>query len=280
VSPRTCRAGAPSATCRRTRAARSATRTPTRCTSARRAGPTSSGAARSGGRRCDARTILRIEDQRPYLKFHSDGKRVIHIAYTEGNAGSFVNSVYYLRYREGAFHRADGTRVARIRDLPLHPNKGERVYDSRPDGVRAWVWDIAARRDGRPVIVYALFPAGKDCIYERAEFTDGQWVRHPIINAGGRIGHFYAPGISLDHENPDVAYLSRKVDGKYVVQRWRTEDRGETWTHRTINAGGTGDCLRPITPRGRATEADVVWMQGRYRGYTDYRTDVRAHFSR
>jgi BNR repeat-containing family member len=144
-----------------------------------------------GNRWSDARTILRIPDQRPYLKFHSDGKRIIHVAYTEGNAGSFVNSIYYLRYRDGAFHRGDGTRVARIRDLPLRPSEGERVYDSRVDGVRAWVWDVAARRDGRPVIVYALFPPGQDCIYERAEFTDGQWERHPIVSAGGRIGHFY-----------------------------------------------------------------------------------------
>ena len=74
-----------------------------------------------------------------YLKFHTDGLSDIHIAYTEGNPGSFVNSVYYLRYRADAFHRADGTRVAGIRSLPLAPSDGERVYDARPSGVRAWV---------------------------------------------------------------------------------------------------------------------------------------------
>ena len=234
-----------------------------------------------GGRWTPARTLLRISGQRPYLKLHSDGVRRIHIAYTEGNANRFVNSIWYLRYERDAFHHADGTRVAGLRGLPLAPAKGDRVYDARASGVRAWVWDVAARHDGSPVIVYALFPAGNDdCIYMYAEWTGQGWRNERIVNGGGRIGGMYAPGISLDHENPDVVYLSREVDGRYVVERWRTADGGATWDHRRIDAGKDGDCLRPITPRGRGGSGDVLWMQGSYGGWTAYQTDVRAHFTR
>jgi len=235
----------------------------------------------TGGKWSQARTILRIPGQRPYLKFHSDGVRTIHIAYTEGNPGSFVNSVYYLRFEGDAFYRADGGRVARLADLPLAPSAGDRVYDARPGGVRAWVWDIAARRDGRPVIVYVLLPDGSsDCTYMFAEWTSGAWERHRIVDAGARLGH-YAPGISFDHENPNVVVLSRKVGDRCVVERWRTADRGATWHHRRIDTGSLeGDSLRPIAPRGSVVERDVVWMQGRYLGFTDYRTDIVGHFSR
>jgi len=234
-----------------------------------------------GGSWSRARTLLRIPDQRPYLKIHSDGVRDIHIAYTEGNPGSANTSIYYLRYRDEALHRADESRVAMMRNLPLTPSRGDRVYDARTTGVRAWIWDVAAFRDGRPVIVYVLLPGDTDCIYVYAEWTGGRWVQHPIVDAGGRIGGNYAPGISLDHENPHVVYLSRKVGGRFVVQRWRTADHGETWHHRTIPRGSLrGDGLRPVTPRGRGTELDVLWMQGDYVHYTDYRTDVLAHFSR
>jgi hypothetical protein len=74
-------------------------------------------------------------------------------------------------------------------------------------------------------------------------------------------------------------YLSRKIRGRFVVQRWRTPDSGATWHHRTVDAGAGGHCLRPITPRGHAAERDVLWMQGTYHGWTDYRTDVRGHLS-
>ncbi|MEA2193487.1 MAG: hypothetical protein QOI73_3608 [Solirubrobacteraceae bacterium] len=234
-----------------------------------------------GGDWSAARTILRIPGQRPYLKLHSDGVRDIHMAFTEGNPGSFVNSIYYLRYRDDAFHRADGSRVARIADLPLAPSRGDRVYDARPSGVRAWVWDVAARRDGRPVIVYALFPPGEDCVYMYAEWTSGRWETHPIVAAGGRIGGNYAPGISIDHENPNAVLLSRRVGGRFVVQRWRTADRGRTWHFRSVDLGSQpGDALRPIAPRHAPSERDVLWMHGDYRGYTDYRTDILGHFSR
>jgi hypothetical protein len=234
-----------------------------------------------GGAWTAARTILRIPGQRPYLKLHSDHRRDIHIAYTEGNPGSFVNDVHYLRFHDGAFHRADGSRVARIADLPLSPSAGEVVYDAGSHGgVRAWVWDVAARRDGRPVIVYVVLPETGSPVYERAEYSGGRWLRHRIVDAGGwRIGN-YAPGVSLDHDDPDAVVLSRQEGGRCVVQRWVTADRGATWRHRTINDGGAGDCLRPIIPRGRPTERDVIWMQGDYRAFTDYRTDVRTHLSR
>ncbi len=147
--------------------------------------------------------------------------------------------------------------------------------------MRAWVWDVAARRDGRPVIVYALLPDGSDdCTYMYAEWTEGAWRSHKIVNGGARLGH-YAPGVSLDHENPNVVLLSRKIGERCVVERWRTADRGATWHHRRIDTGSHGgDALRPIAPRGSANERDAVWMQGRYLGYTDYRTDVLGHFSR
>ena len=179
------------------------------------------------------------------------------------------------------FHRADGTLVAGLRGLPLAPTAGDRVDDARPSGVRAWVWDIAARSDGRPVIVYVMFPAADDCTYMYVEWTGNSWETHRIVVGGGRIGRFYAPGISLDHEDPDVVLLSRKLGDRFVVQRWRTADHGASWQHRTISAGThRGHSLRPISPRGRATERDVLWMQGHYHGFTDYRTDVLAHIGR
>ena len=236
---------------------------------------------RGSGAWSKARTLLHQPGERPYLKVHGDGARTIHLAFTEGNPGSVRTSVYYLRLRDDALHRADGTRVAGLGALPLAPARGELVYDARITGVKAWVWDVGAHADGRPVIVYVLLSPGGGCTYVYASFTGARWESHPIVDAGGRLHGNYAPGIALDHADPDVVALSRRVDGRFVVQRWRTADRGATWEHGTlVHPSGGGDAIRPVFVRGAGRELDVLWMQGRYVDFRDYRTDVVGHVAR
>jgi hypothetical protein len=234
-----------------------------------------------GGRWTPARNLLHIEGQRPYIKFHTNGVDTIHMAFTEGNPGSFNNSVYYLRYQADGFFHADGKRVAGIRTIPIAPRRGQLVYDVHVHGDRAWIWDVAAHPDGRPVMVYATFGRKPHAVYEYAEWTGTNWQRRPVIDAKGRLPeHDYAPGISLDHEDPRVILLSRKVGAHFRVERWRTGDAGATWHRRTLSHAGAHDAIRPITPRGRAGESDVLWMQGEYRGFFDFRTDVVARLGR
>jgi len=79
------------------------------------------------------------------------------------------------------------------------------------------------------------------------------------------------------HRRTFMGWIDR--DGDYEVQRWRTADGGASWQQRALSRGMDGDGLRPISPRGRAHERDVLWMQGRYRHYTDYRTTILARFA-
>lgn len=236
---------------------------------------------RGSGTWSKARTLLHQPGERPYLKVHGDGARTIHLAFTEGNPGSFRTSIYYLRLRDDALHRADGTRVAGFGALPLAPSRGELVYDASATGVRAWVWDVAAHRDGRPVIVYVLLPPGGDCTYVYTSWTGTRWETHPITSAGGRLHGNYAPGIALDHADPSVVVLSRRRADRFVIERWRTADRGATWQHGTlVHPSGGGDAIRPLFVRGAGREIDVLWMQGRYVDFRDYRTDIVAHLTR
>ncbi|MCA1680207.1 MAG: hypothetical protein LC777_15265 [Actinobacteria bacterium] len=130
------------------------------------------------------------------------------------------------------------------------------------------------------MIVYVLLADGEDPVYMYAHWDGASWQRHRIAGAGWQLGN-YAPGISLDHADPSAICLSRKVGELCVVERWRTADDGATWRHSRVDTGSPGgDALRPILPRGRPSERDVLWMQGRYLGFTDYRTDVRAQLSR
>lgn len=236
-----------------------------------------------------AHTLFRSGGKRPYAKYASDGASTIHFAFTDGHPGGEPeNSVYYAFYRDGAFHRADGTQIADLDGLPLVPESIDRVYDARGSGAHAWVWDIALAPEGRPVIVYAVFPAEDDHRYRYARWdgtrwddheicAGGSWFPEPIPDARGRRYYvYYSGGVTLDHDDPSIVYVSREIDGIHEIEKWTTPDGGRTWEALPITCGSSEDNVRPVAPRGRAPGGpEVIWMHGGYEHYTLYDTSLR-----
>jgi hypothetical protein len=241
---------------------------------------------RDGGGWSQPRMLLRVPGQssveRPYIKFDGNGRDRIDFAFTPSHPSKYPTSIYYARYGHGRFRRADGTRIARLRDLPLLPRQADTVYDATRTGVPAWVHDVGVDRRGRPVVVYALIRGPRDHRYVYATWTGRRWVRRPIVAAGGTIVRtgtqpFYSGGLSLDHADPRIVYLSRPVGGQHEIERWTTADRGRTWAHRAVTSGSTVDNLRPIVPRGHGDAGvQLLWMRGVYPHYVHYRTRIAA----
>jgi hypothetical protein len=216
-------------------------------------------------------------DDRPYAKVAVDGEGALHLALTDGNPDEVAaNSVYYARLVGDDLTRADGTRFA----------GGEVVFDSVREGVSAWIWDVAVDSKGRPVIVYATFPAEDDHRYRYARWNGRTWNDHEITPAGGwfpsvrrgsqRFTPYYSGGLALDHSDPSVVYLSRDVDGVFEVERWETSDGGVSWTSRPITANSAENNVRPFVPRGGARDGpEVIWMHGGYVDWKDYGTSLR-----
>ena len=124
----------------------------------------------------EPRTLIEGAGQQPYAKYASDGVRTIHMAFTQDHPRKKDdNSVYYARYAEGAFRRADGTIIASVDSLPFAPEDADLVYDASAEGARAWVWDVAFDDAGRPVIAYAVFPSDEDHRYRYARWTGSGW---------------------------------------------------------------------------------------------------------
>jgi hypothetical protein len=143
--------------------------------------------------------------------------------------------------------------------------------------VRAWVYDVAADPQGRPVIVYDEIYRHNDHRYRYARWVGFGWQDNEIVAAGPAITNtpgWYSAGISLDHEDPRIVYLSRRVDGDYQVERWQTEDGGATWSNTPISSGKTEPNLRPVSPRGLLDNDVLFWMRGEYPNYLSFRTSL------
>ncbi len=236
---------------------------------------------RSAGRTwTPAQTLIDQPGQRPYVKYASNGTDKIHFAFTEGNPGSTDTDINYAYYKAGALHRADGTRIKSMSKLPLTPEEADPVYDT---DTKTWVHDIALDPKGRPIIVFTTLPSETDHRYRYARWTGKAWKTYPVTAAGGSIGdgsgrdRYYSGGITIDHENPAVVYLSREVKGMFEVETWRTPDGGRTWTRRAVTSASSTQNVRPISPRGlRSFDDDmsVIWMRGAYSHYLNYETDI------
>ena len=225
---------------------------------------------------------------RPYFKVVSDGKSEIHVAFTDGHPRDEpLNSIYYFKYRNGSFYKANGKRIGGMDGLPIHQHDCDVVYDAKPSRVRAWIWDIALDASGNPVIVYARFPKESAHYYHYARWLGDRWLDSDLVAAGSwfpqtpvstkeREPH-YSGGITLDHSDPSIVYLSRKVAGMFEIERWATSDHGMTWRSRPITSMSRQLNVRPVVARN-ADAGDkseyVVWMRGDYVYWTDYHTRI------
>jgi rhamnogalacturonyl hydrolase YesR len=230
------------------------------------------------------------DGNRPYVKIASNNKDRIHMIFTDGHPrDERSNSVYYAYYKNGAFFKADGTRIAGMDELPFAPERADLVYDARKTNVRAWLWEVAEDRDGKPVIVYTRLPSERDHRYHYARWNGKEWTDTELCESGGwfpqtRAGAnerepHYSPGIALDHSNPAVLYVSRPVNGIREIERWTTGNGGDSWKIEAVTANSKNDNVRPFVVRNHTADGPtVLWMNlsGHYVHYTNYLTSIKC----
>lgn len=228
------------------------------------------------------------EDIRPYLKVVSDGDSTIHFAFTNGHPRNEpTNSVYYMAYKNGILHKADGTAIGALNIAPVDPLTADVVYDATQTQSRAWVWDIALDTSGHPRIAYTRLPEETAHQYHYAYWDGTGWNDHFVSEAGGwfpqtlpgeqeREVH-YSGGISFNQSRPSVVYFSHERGGQFEISRAETEDEGATWEIEALTEGSEALNVRPVFPHGYEGEEDhVLWMTGEYIHYTNYQTAI--HF--
>ena len=232
------------------------------------------------GRWSRAHALIRVSGQRPYVKVDSNGRDEIVFAFTNGHPRNVLTSIYYAAYRAGSLWTAGGRWIARMGSGPIAPEQADVVYDAQATKVPAWVWDVALRPNGNPVIVYATFPSNSHHEYWYAAWTGSRWISHFLTVGGGSISpgtieYEYSGGIALDHSDPSIVYLSRQVPGGWEIERWTTDDGGFHWSHTVVVPADGTQNVRPIVPRGwDHGPMSLLWLHGHYGSYTDYHTSI------
>ena len=220
--------------------------------------------------------------QRPYVKYYSNGESKIHIVFTDGHPRDEpTNSVYYVCYYNGAFHRANGEAICSIDSLPFEPKEATLVYDAKQTGARAWVYDVYADEKGNPSIAYARYPTEEEHIYHYAWFDGEAWHDKEVVNSGKwfpqtpegekeREPH-YSGGLTIDPNHENTLFVSREVNGIFEIEQWKLI--GDKWETKPITVHSATDQVRPYAVKNCSSETLLLWDSvEHYIHYTDFKT--------
>lgn len=232
-------------------------------------------ATRDGRTWSDARTLLtgpQIDPkhpqrrERPYAKYYAS-RGIVHMAYNEAHPNRRATSLFYVRLRGSRIVDANNDLIGR---RPLRWDQGSRIYSG--DEGSAWVMDVSATSEGSPVIVYVRQKEARTVQYRYVTWKDGAWQDRPICTSPRlRQSGSYPGGLTIDHKDSRVLYVSRKVDDRFEVEAWATADAGETWAREPLTTRSPTDSIRPTSALGGNT---VLWMTGTYAHYTKFDTRI------
>lgn len=225
----------------------------------------------------------------PYMKIATDHQSRIDILFTDGHPkiGDDI-SIYHMYYAEGQFKQTGGSPIGTTEDLPISIASVDKVYDASKTRIRAWIWDLALNSENQPVITYARYPTENDHRYHYAHWDGQKWKDEEICKSGGwmpalrqgdrvREAH-YSGGVVLDPSDPREVYLSREINGKFEIERKVFSENGK-WFSEYLTSASSQSNMRPYVAYGSPVGKPVVlWMNGDYRHYTDYRTSINAWF--
>ena len=208
-----------------------------------------------------------------YVNYCSNGKDEIHIVVEKGHRAGYW-PLYYLKYKKGAFYKLDGTLLATMDQLPIPNTKLDTVIDPVVAGAHSHgsAWDIALDNVGNPVVVYDQFKDANNHLYFYLHWTGTSWLKKQLVNSGATMGaeDGFAGGITLNHDNTNIVYMSRQISGMHEIDKWTTRDGGATWDSAAITRGSTKKNTRPIVPRGykAGNKIECIWMYGDYSAFT------------
>lgn len=233
---------------------------------------------------------------RPYARYAGNGSDTVHVSFTDGHPRRFGNNIYYTAFREGQFHRADGTPIKSLASGgPLRPSEAELVYqgsgghnDSHEVSVpgAAWTSETAVDRAGNPHIAYTLYLANDDNRYRLASWNGEAWVDREVAHAGHCLYDMeasYTGLISMDPVDPTVVFISTNVNpttgeftgGPHEIYRARIgpDDHIGTIAWAAVTRNSPVRNLRPMILRDEQRRV-VVWNRGDFRTYLNYQLDA------
>jgi len=209
---------------------------------------------------------------RPYARYVGDGVKSVHVSFTDGHPRVLGNSIFYTRFTDGVFYRANGSPIKTLTaDGPLRPSEVEPVYqgsgghnqeNGRSVPGAAWTSETAIDAAGHPHIAYTLYLANTDNRFRLASWNGEKWIDREVAHAGNCLYDFeasYTGLIAMDPADPTIVFISTDVHpntgnttgGKHEIFRARIgpQDDINTIAWKAVTADSPVRNIRPMILR-------------------------------
>lgn len=239
-----------------------------------------------GGRRWSRARgmIFSPHPRRPYVKTAQGNGGSVLIAYNQDNPRQTRTNTYFARYVPGmGYFKANGQKIGSA-GRRFASQKGDVVAWSGKVG-RNWVMDVAEDKDNSPVVLYAAGDRFKEMRFFIARYQAGSWTRQEIVGSGydgrskipPRYRYYPNAGASLDHNDPNVVYVSRAVGRnlRMRVESWSLKSPANLASGWNVkrNSPRNMDCFRPVGIRYGQT-GDVAMLCGTYFSWLNFPTGI------
>ena len=243
-----------------------------------------------------------MADQRPYVRYSSNGTNRIDFIVTQGHPAEINGDFGAGRVRaRQRVHDTKGTVLGPL-DGSVRFSQLTPVFNGTPSqaggtaDIDAWTTDIEEDGAGRPVVAFSVRlptpPAAPgtghfDHRYYIGRWTGSRWQVHQVAFAGGELypGRTTTPGrlrstrsirttcSSRPTSNPRTGgSVVSSADGHphWEIYEGRSTDSGATWTWQAVTANSTSDNIRPVAVAGPRGDFALLWLRGRYPSYIRY----------
>lgn len=235
--------------------------------------------------------------QRPYLKYASLDGKTIHFSATDGHPHKEDNGIYHGFVRDGQLYFSDGKLKGRLSNKITSPHKATEFTTVLKPGQKfngvamhqAWTVDLHVDEQGNPYMGFSARAekSEHDHRFFYARWNGSEWRVREIAKAGGYLykGQWdYTGLIALHPKNPDVVFISSKIDPRtdrqvthYEIFMGQTSDGGDSWAWSPVTWNSGIDNLRPTVPIWDDENTALLWLRGRIKSYTNWNSQVVGH---
>lgn len=156
-----------------------------------------------------------------------------------------------------------------------------RIYNGASEGARGPAssaklgTDIAVVFPVQTGTCGAVIGTDEDYVYSR--WDGASWTNHAVaLNVGGTTVEYTEGSMSIDPDNLDRLFVSKRVSGQWQMFEYITPDEGATWSVTQLTST-TDANMYPEFVNDHEPELEALWLTGTFTDQSTFDSPISGY---